>query len=164
MLRTSVILLTLGLVSASLSSCCDCDSDRFATLTLRFNPDSLGGPGFRRAEVGSAYVVRYAATLSSPIDTLRQRPAGSNSAPEAEFLALDRQSFNLYLPINTRAGQAVSSYRLVVPAATRRYDLTDLDVKTSTSKGPCSCSGIDRLDFSLNGQRQDGRNTVEMSK
>ncbi|MCC2547624.1 hypothetical protein LJY25_14305 [Hymenobacter sp. BT175] len=158
-MRRILTFLILSTMSTGLMSigCCDCGYDGPAEIALRFSPDSLSGQGFRRAEVRSAYLIRYAGTLTNTIDTLRQRPGGLPPIGTLESLYISEGAgASLWLRRYTYANQPISSYRLVVPAASRQFDVTDIDIQAKASKG-CGCVSVERLDFSLNGQRKDGR-------
>jgi hypothetical protein len=125
-------------------------------LGFAFSTDTLAaGTGFRKAEALSAYLVRYKnADLSQPIDTVRtgQRPGN--------FYYVDRTLF-CNLPASAGPSDPLS-YRLEVPAATRRYDITDIGLQYD---GTAECSrSISRLDALVNGQRVDARRGFVLTK
>jgi hypothetical protein len=125
-------------------------------LGFAFSTDTLAaGKGFRKAEALSAYLVRYKdADLSQPLDTVRagQRPGN--------FYYVDRTLFCNF-PASTGPTDP-RSYRLEVPAATRRYDITDIGLQYD---GTADCSrSISRLDALVNGQRVDARRGYVLTK
>ena len=94
---------------------------------LAFSTDTLPGPGvgFRRAEVRSAYLVRYAAdNFQQPTDTLRQPTATSGTRPVLAVYADGQHPPQFAVPRNGTAAHP-GSYRLVVPAANRQYDINN---------------------------------------
>ncbi|MBC8082677.1 MAG: hypothetical protein H7Z21_05640 [Hymenobacter sp.] len=133
--------------------CVSCNLEEYRVL-LRFSPDSLQGSGFRRSEANSAYVVRYAnQDFSGARDTIRQE--------------LRRESYlNFYangldlstLPAPAGATGSITgpfpqgSYRIVVPALSRQYDISGFDVAGETGDGCCACYRNTRRRFTLNGQ------------
>ncbi|AII51344.1 hypothetical protein [Hymenobacter sp. APR13] len=114
---------------------------------MRFDTDSLNG-GFRWAEVRSAYVVRY--TLNNyqqPLDTMRRQRDSSFNFYSRDFdLPLSG-----FLP---RPGGSLRfeqySYRVLVPAAQRQYDVTNIELAFEEGKGCCACSQLTRRRFQLN--------------
>jgi len=123
---------------------------------LVFSTDTLGaGKGFRKAEVLSAYAVRYAgADLTEPLDTVRANQRGN------VFYYVDRTLFCNF-PINSLA-TGPHSYRVEVPAAQRRYDVKDIVLQYG---GVSDCTtSLDRLDALLNGQRVDARRGYVLTK
>jgi len=125
-------------------------------LGFAFSTDTLAaGTGFRKAEAFSAYLVRYKkADFSQPIDTVRtgQRPGN--------FYYVDRTLFCNF-PASPGPADPLS-YRLEVPAATRRYDITDIGLQYD---GTADCSrSISRLDALVNGQRVDMRRGYVLTK
>lgn len=152
-------LLLVGTLLAA-SSCrrqqCELAATGPPLLGFAFSTDTLAaGKGFRKAEALSAYLVRYKnADLSQPLDTVRtsQRPGS--------FYYVDR---TLFCNLPASAGPAdPRSYRLEVPAATRRYDITDIGLQYD---GTAECSrSISRLDALVNGQRVDARRGFVLTK
>lgn len=145
--------------SQALSSCKKCAPSEPGPLPfgLVFSTDTLGaGLGFRRAEAFSAYLVRYRGTnLSEPLDTLRPQ----DKVPAA-FYYVDKTLFCNF-PASAGATDP-RSYRLEVPAAKRRYDITDIVLQYG---GVSDCTrSIDRLDALLNGQRVDARRGYVLTK
>jgi hypothetical protein len=162
-MRRLLTLLLLSLLSTGLMGigCCDCFNPT-TDLSLEFSADSLGGAGFRRAEWRSAYVVRYEATLTEPIDTLRQALPGATSPAGGSYLYVLEGGSGPVAWLDSRwaGSKPVGSFRVLVPAAGRTYDLTDIDLKTTGGGGRCGCYRIERFNFSLNGQRITGKSGV----
>ncbi|MCR5887271.1 hypothetical protein LRS06_05650 [Hymenobacter sp. J193] len=138
------------LLAGALSGCCGTciGNDGNEYLSLAFSTDSLGGQGFRRAELRSAYVVRYQDdALTQPLDTLRQPTSLRVYWPQAMLSLLPVANINSPTYSNWALPQ---SYRLVVPAAARTYDINALEVKTSESN--CGCTETTLTRFELNGK------------
>ncbi|QKG57172.1 hypothetical protein GKZ68_11355 [Hymenobacter sp. BRD128] len=119
---------------------------------IAFSTDTLGaGKGFRKAEAFSAYLVRYrGADFSQPLDTLR-----ANDRPKSPmlFYYVDRTLFCNFPAVGGPSDPR--SYRLEVPAAKRRYDISDIVL---TYGGVDNCTRtITRFDALINGQRVDTR-------
>lgn len=144
LIRCCLPLLTLWLSACGCRNveCAPCEIT--APVPLRLHLDSLNG-GFRRFEVRSTYLVRYAdEALQSPTDTVRQdAQRGTMVYPNGSLDAL--------FMADNRGGEA-RSYRLHLPAAARSYDLTEIDIHWEQgSGGCCSCPYISRRRFRLNG-------------
>ncbi len=158
--RLSPALLALGTLLAA-SGCgqhqdCPVAMTSPPMLGLTFSTDTLGGgSGFRKAEALSAYLVRYKnADFSQPLDTVRTGKVGGN------FYYTGRTLF-CSLPASTGTTDP-RSYRLEVPAVSRRYDITDIIVQYD---GTAECtSSLSRLDALLNGQRIDARRGYVLTK
>ena len=148
-----------GLVLAALlgAGCRRCGASESgpAQYGLAFSTDTLGvGKGFRRAEVATAYLVRYTnADYTQPLDTVRALQKPGN------FFYVDRRWFCI-LPFT--GSNPPRSYRLEVPAARRRYDITDIVLQYGSVED-CTRT-IARLDALVNGQRRDGRQGDELTK
>lgn len=158
-LRSGVAVLLIGL--ALLAGGCGCGrEDDYPALPPRFSlafstDTAASGAGFRRAEVRSAYLVRYAAgDFQQVLDTLRQRPTTatanvfnvyyiSSNPPQFEVMDYVRQ--NVF----------ARSFRLVVPAANRTYDIANLVTERKSSGGRCPVNQTTRLEATVNGQRRD---------
>jgi hypothetical protein len=142
--------ITAGLLTAALAGCCgtkNCDTCLSEGFILRFDTDSLNG-GFRWAEVRSAYVVRY--TLNNyqqPLDTVRRQLNTNFTFYPTDF----RVPLNQFRP---RPGNSLHytqySYRVMVPAAQRQYDVTNIELAFEEGKGCCACSRLTRRRFQLN--------------
>jgi hypothetical protein len=154
--RIAPLLIIMLLAASSCQQKCGLAETGPPLLGIAFSTDTLGaGTGFRKAEALSAYLVRYKnADLSQPLDTVRtsQRPGN--------FYYVDR---TLFCNFPASAGPAdPHSYRLEVPAATRRYDITDIGLQYD---GAAACSrSISRLDALVNGQRVDARRGYVLTK
>jgi hypothetical protein len=120
-------------------------------IVVAFDRDSLRG-GFRKAETDGGYVVRYPAPgFSAPADTVRQT----------------RDELNFYrgvISLRTLAGLGrppggltaqpeAYSYRFVLPALNRTYDLGNIELQTGPSDAGdcCNCGKNVRRRFVLNG-------------
>lgn len=126
-------------------------------LGLAFSTDTVGtGLGFRKAEAFSAYLVRYKGPgQTEPLDTLRPQ----DKVPTA-FCYVDKTLFCNILAIENPTGPR--SYRLVVPAAQRRYDIADIVLEYG---GVENCTRtISRFDALVNGQRVDVRRGYVITK
>ena len=104
------------------------------TFILAFSADTAtsNGLGFRRAEVRSAYLVRYRdADFQSMDDTLRQPTAATASSRNPVFVIYYRPGFppQFDLPAFERQNIYARSFRLVVPAANRTYAITNVVLK-----------------------------------
>ena len=137
---------------------------------LAFSTDTLanGGLGFRRAEVRTAYLVYYAtADFQQPTDTLRQ-PTGRVAVGSTKPVLVIYYGAG-YPPQFAVAGysqpSAPKSFRLVVPAATRQYDIGNIILEESPGKSRCDGYRITRREATVNGQRVDGiSNPPELTK
>ena len=57
------------------------------------------------------------------------------------------------------------SFRLVVPAAGRTYDITNVVLEQTASSERCAAPHLSRREATINGQRRDGLyNTPELTK
>jgi len=153
----------LGLAASSLAGCnlrpCASANAGPPLLGLVFSTDTLGtGPGFRKAEALSAYLVRYrGADFSLPLDTLR---ASDRYRSPTAFYYVDR---TLFCNFPATAGPSdPRSYRLEVPATKKRYDLSDIVFEYG---GVDNCTRtVARLDMLVNGQRVDARRGYTLTK
>ena len=130
-------------------------------LALAFSTDTLasGGIGFRLAEIRSAYLVRYAtADFQQPLDTLR-RPVPNTGARQVLQIEYSYQRPPQFeVPVGVAQNVVARSFRLEVPAANRRYDITDVVLETETlyADQPCPSYRPVRREALVNGQRRDG--------
>lgn len=132
---------------------------------LAFSTDTVQGTGvgFRKAEVRSAYLVRYRdADFQSMDDTLRQPTAGTANSNKPILGIYYRPGYppQFDLPTFERQNIYARSFRLVVPAANRTYDINNVVLKQEPSKS--RCGGGERLtrrEATVNGQLRDGLNT-----
>lgn len=132
-------------------------------LMLAFSTDTLTstGLGFRRAEVRSAYLVRYGtADLRQPLDTLRQPTSikGTKSVLRVYYDAQHPPQFAV--PDYGRQSGEATSFRLLVPAASRTYDITDVAIEQVPGNNRCDGYRISRREAHVNGQLRDGVNQV----
>jgi hypothetical protein len=131
---------------------------------LAFSTDTLASTsvGFRKAEVRSAYIVRYRdADFQSMDDTLRQ--------PTAATAKSTKPTFGVYyqpgrppqfdLPDFERQNIYALSFRLVVPAANRTYDISNVVLKQEPGETRCAGERLTRREATVNGQLRDGLNT-----
>ncbi|GAB2956918.1 hypothetical protein GCM10027048_24040 [Hymenobacter coalescens] len=153
-------LLAVGLGGCQGLEAPDCSTVKCSSFAydvpLRLDLDSLNA-GFRRREVRSAYLVRYAdAALRQPLDTTWQPPRG----PQDFYLAGGAVSLLAALPAEGRTVQELPRYhfQLLLPAAGRSYRITNLQVAART---PECCPVNVRRRFNLNGTPvvADGENT-----
>lgn len=147
----------VGVLAVALAGCgcgtvdCDaCDPLADELILLRLDADSLQ-TGFRRREVASAYVVRYAnPDFTVPRDTVRQ-----NFRAAYQGLGFSEYDVALNLLFATKVATATeflnSSYRVVVPAAGRQYDVNNLEITTQEGTGCCACATNARRRYVLNG-------------
>ena len=115
---------------------------------VRLDTDSRTS-GFTSAEVVGAYLVRYAQPgFTTALDTVRNGLCGPSL-----YCAVDLQ----HLPLPSSSSRPVSNYtqlnyRFVLPAASRTYDLSNLDVASQPGgTGCCSCASNLRRRALLNG-------------
>ncbi|RYU79301.1 hypothetical protein [Hymenobacter persicinus] len=155
-LLTTGLLLLLLLVSACNcnNKICDCFSEGEDLVQFTFDTDSLQ-TGFRKAEINSAYVVRYRAPgFATPLDTVRQR-SGPDRMPQFYQFGYAALTLNaLFAPRPDQPGAPFTaySYRIVVPAANRRYDVTELELAGETRGSRCcQCYRNTRKSLRLDG-------------
>lgn len=153
----------LGLAAGSLTGCnlhpCYPADTGPPPFGIAFSTDTLGaGAGFRKAEAFSAYLVRYrGADFSQPLDTLR---ASDRYKAPTVFYYVDRTLFCNFPAVGGPSDPR--SYRLEVPAAKKRYDISDITLEYG---GVDNCTRtISRLDALLNGQRVDARRGYVLTK
>lgn len=152
-LRTAGAASTCGLL---LTGCCwDVRQENTGFVTFQFATDTTAtGRGFRKQEVQSVYVVRYTdANLTQPFDTLRQLPAGSLVNPTTENLTIYNtppNSLQLFFQ-ETKLG-GFSSYRILVPASQRNFDIQDAALDLQENDDRCKSVYVQQIRFTLNGQ------------
>lgn len=141
--------LACGLAGCCGSIQCDCDVSSAGDVVLRADQDSLQG-GFRQAELRGAYAVRYVRPgFATPADTVPLNLVGG-PYPSASISLQN-------LPPVKGTGQAAAGftaydYRLVLPNARRIYEVSGLDVATTTTSGCCACPLNARRRFDLDGR------------
>ena len=146
---------------------CSCPPNAMApppTFMLAFSTDTLapGGAGFRKAELRTAYIVRYRdADFQSMDDTLRQRTAATANSTKPEFGIYYRPGYppQFELPAFERQNTFARSFRLVVPAANRTYDINNVVLQEEPGKSRCDGDRLTRREATVNGQLRDGLNT-----
>lgn len=162
----------LAVISLLLFTACSCpdNSPPPPVFTLAFSADTLGstGRGFRWAEIRSAYLVRYGAADFQPLlDTLRQPTAASATSSQPVFPVFYTKGYltQFALPDYVRQNVSAHSFRLVVPAASRTYDITDVVLEQTTGSGRCAAPRVSRRQATINGQLRDGlTNPPELTK
>ena len=128
---------------------------------LAFSTDTAEStsPGFRRAEVRSAYLVRYGtADFQSLIDTVRQPipgAAGSDRPVLAIYYTAGRPPL-FGLPDYVAPNTGARSFRLVVPAAGRSYAISNVVLKQEAGENRCDGDRLTRREATVNGQVRDG--------
>ena len=157
-------LLATGMLATAGCSC-PYDTPPPPELMLAFSPDTLasGGVGFRRAEVRTAYLVRYgAADFQSLIDTLRQPTAATANSVKPVLVVFYGPGYAPQFAVPTYVSQGVfaRSFRLVVPAASRTYAITDIVLKEEPGQNRCDGYRITRREATVNGQLRDGVNNA----
>ena len=152
------------------ASGCSCPPNAVAppTFMLAFGTDTLAGTGvgFRRAEVRSAYLVRYAKSdFQQLIDTLRQPTAQLGTKPTLAVYYRAQYPAQFDLPSFINQNTTALSYRLVVPAASRSYDISNVILEQSAGSSRCDNEHLTRREATINGQRRDGlTNIPELTK
>lgn len=160
-------LAALLVAAGALPACqqiCPANASPPPVFTLAFSTDiaKSSGFGFHRTEVRSAYLVHYGtADFQQPTDTLRQpapatplnstRPVlaiyyGAGEPPQFAVPDYDNQ-------------QRALSYRLVVPAANRTFDISNVVLKQEPGKDRCDGYRLTRREATVNGQLRDDVNT-----
>lgn len=128
------------------------------SFTVSFSTDTLGGAsvGFRLAEVRSAYLVTYAADdLRQPLDTLYAYTGrGGNRRVLDIYSYGNSRAPSFSLGGSSRRPQE-RSFRLLVPRASRSYDITNVVLDLAAGSGPCPSFTITRKEATINGQRRD---------
>ncbi|WP_210520748.1 hypothetical protein [Hymenobacter terricola] len=162
-------LLATGLLAVAGCSCPPSDPPP-PQLTLAFSTDTLapGGVGFRRAEMRTAYLVRYRAADFQPLlDTLRQPTAATVNSGKPMFSVFYGPGYAPQFGLSEFISQNVyaRSFRLVVPAAGRTYDITNVVLEQAAGSGRCAAPHLSRREATINGQLRDGlNNPPELTK
>ena len=154
--------------AAALPACqwfaCPADMGPPPVFMLAFSTDTLQstGVGFRKAEVRSAYIVRYRdADFQSMDDTLRQPTAATANSTKPVFGIYYRPGYppQFNLPDFERQNTYARSFRLVVPAANRTYAIANVVLKEEPGKDRCDGYRLTRREATVNGQLRDGLTT-----
>jgi hypothetical protein len=149
---------------------CSCPPNATAPpqFTLAFSDDTLNSSsvGFRRAEIRSAYLVRYANTdFQQLIDTLRQPTAFLGTKPTLAIYYRAQYPAQFALPDFVSQYKTAHSYRLVVPAANRSYDITNVILEQTAGSKRCDNDRLNRSEANINGQQRNGLNQIpELTK
>jgi hypothetical protein len=168
-MRTSAFL-AASLLAALAGCSCPVAGTPPPTFMVAFSADTLSstGVGFRRAEIRSAYIVRYGSADFQPlIDTLRQPTAASATSTQPVFPVFYGKDNSTQFPLPEYVRQNVSahSYRLMVPAAGRTYDITNVVLEQKNGSGRCAVPYVSRREATINGQLRDGlRTPPELTK
>ncbi|MBJ6111000.1 hypothetical protein JAO73_18400 [Hymenobacter sp. BT523] len=128
-----------------------------AVLPLALSTDTLPAPGvgFRKAEWRTAYLVRYATNdFQRPIDTLRQPAATKGNRPVLFVYANGQDPPQFGVPQSGPDAQS-ESYRLVIPAANRQYDINNIVLTTEPGRSQCDGYRITSRHVTVNGQVRD---------
>ena len=162
----------VGLLAATGCDCPKADPPP-PQFRLAFSTDTLasGGLGFRRAEVRSAYLVRYStADFQSLVDTLRQpTPATAKSSKPVlgiyYYDAANPHPPQFAVPDYVSQNNFARSFRLVVPAANRTFDITNVVIQQAAGSGRCALSHTTRNEATVNGQVRNGLSNIpELTK
>lgn len=146
------------LAGVVLSGCCDCSAGPdYEEIHFAFSADSLGGTGFRRSELRTAYLITYTQPGFQGLrDTIRQRPANTPPTVTGYFFPVDFQTttagetgaFTLYAQVG-----ATRSHRIVVPATSRTFDIDNISQVLADREGDgCNCEEIKERSFTVDGQ------------
>ena len=149
------LLLTLsGLLAACGDKCdgMDCPPcNAFINdIVVVFARDSLQG-GFRKAEKNGGYAVRYRAPgFNVPVDTVRQTRNGANFYQG--LISLQMLAWPGALTGASQLGLEAYSYRFVLPALNRTYDINNVEMQTRAGDtgSCCDCGENVRRRFTLN--------------
>lgn len=144
--------------SVAFSGCCDCSAGPdYEEIHFAFSADSVGGTGFRRGELRTAYLITYSQPgFQGPRDTIRQRPINTLPTVTGYFFPVDFQTttageigaFTLY----AQAG-VMRSHRVVVPAANRTFEIDKVSQVFADREGDgCNCEEIKERRFTVDGQ------------
>lgn len=163
-LRRLLAVLTASVALPACQQTCPANMSPPPTFMLAFSVDTLAstGVGFRKAELRSAYIVRYRdADFQSMDDTLRQPTAATANSTKPVFGIYYGSGYppQFALPDFERQNTFAHSFRLVVPAANRIYDINNVVLKEEPGKNRCDGYHLTRREATVNGQLRDGVNT-----
>ncbi|TGE07675.1 hypothetical protein [Hymenobacter fodinae] len=144
----------MGACGMLLTGCCwDVPRESTGFVTFQFDTDTTAtGRGFRKQEVQSAYVVLYlGAGLTQPTDTMRQMPGNRTLNPNI-LTIFNNPPNSLQLSFREAGTGGYLSYRIVVPASQRSFDIADgaLDLKENNDR--CKSVYVQQIRFTLDGQ------------
>ncbi len=134
----------------------------FITLAFSTDTTAANGPGFRRAELRTAYLVRYSsADFWSLIDTLRQPGTATATSTKPVFPIYYGAGYppQFGLPEFVSQNTFARSFRLVVPAANRTYDISNIVLQQEPGNNHCDGYQLTRREVTVNGQLRDGLNS-----
>ena len=156
--RRTVFLLGMLVTAAGFTGCCfDCFSPiNEKYINLAFPTDSLSSTGFQRTELRSVYLVRYnQAGFQGLPDTLRQLPSGLPATGDSAlyYLSLypEPATGTLLLPVYAQPGIPLS-FRVVMPATGRVYELDKITRTYEDPTSGCHCRYVREKQFVLDGQ------------
>ena len=164
MRRPLAALLVAAVALPACQQICPANMSPPPVFMLAFSTDTAksSGLGFHRAEVRSAYLVRYGtADFQQPTDTLRQpatAPPLNSTKPVLAIYYGAGEPPQFAVPDYGNPPRALS-YRLVVPAASRTYDISNVVLKQEPGKDRCDGYRITRREATVNGQLRDGVHT-----
>ena len=130
---------------------------------LAFSTDTTenSSAGFHRNELRSAYLVRYrTANFQQPLDTLRQpTPLTLNSNTPVLVVYYPTGHLPQFAVPDNGTPLADQSFRLVVPAVNRTYDISNIVLKQEPGANRCDGERLTRREALVNGQLREGLNT-----
>ena len=162
--RPLAALLVAAMALPACQQICPANASPPPVFMLAFSTDTAksSGLGFHRAEVRSAYLVRYGTTdFQQPTDTLRQPAAATplnSTKPVVAIYYGTGEPPQFAVPDDGNQQRALS-YRLVVPAASRTFDISNVVLKQEPGKDRCDGYRLTRREATVNGQLRDGLNT-----
>ena len=160
-------LAVLAVAAATLPACqgltCPANMTSPPFLTLAFSTDTAttNGLGFRRAELRTAYLVRYSgADFQSLIDTLRQ-PSVATAKPTTPVFPIyygAGYAPQFGIPDFVSQNTFARSFHLVVPAANRTFNISNIVLQQEPGKDRCDGYHLTRREVTIDGQLRDGLN------
>ncbi|MBD2722540.1 hypothetical protein [Hymenobacter armeniacus] len=130
--------------------CSPCDVS-IDNISVYIDGDSLHG-GFRKADLAGSYSVRYVAPgFARPVDTVRLVRGGPNFYTGG--VTLRTLPWPTVVSIPAPYNLESYSFRFVLPAANRTYDLSNIELQIGGGSGDgcCNCGQNTRRRFVLNG-------------
>jgi hypothetical protein len=131
-------------------NCSPCDIS-IDNINVYIDLDSVHG-GFRKADIAGTYAVRYAAPgFTAPIDTVRQARGGADFY--RGVVSLRFLPWSSVAAVQAPYSLESYSFRFVLPAANRTYDLSNIELQVGPTGGDgcCDCGENKRRRFVLNG-------------
>ena len=162
--QLAVLAVAAGALPACQGLTCPANSAPPPFLTLAFSTDTAAtnGVGFRRAELRTAYLVRYSnPDFQSLIDTLWQPTAATKNSTKPVFPIHYGSGYppQFALPDFVSQNTFARSFRLVVPAANRTFTLSNIVLQQEPGKNRCDGYRLTRREVTVDGQLRDGLNT-----